>query len=492
MFRPNGFEDLHSKRDGETVAAIPNQPSQSFNLRRRFAITSLAVILGIALGLGWLLSSMLTERMLRREGQVSMEFIRNLLSTDKSGGFLADPSNRELKARFLDSMTHLSSMTEPVLAKAYGRDGHVVWSSDPELAGQEQEADNDELSEALKGELVVHSGTLGDLSHQKQEHAGLAAKTNYYVESYIPVVEPGGKVLGVVELYKVPLQLNASIREALIELWLACAASAVVMFVGLNGVVGRADKIMREQQARLAESQELSSAVELAGAVAHNLRNPLASIRASAEMLGFAVSEHPECAEHCEDITASVDRANRWITELVRVSNVPQLTLESVATAPMWRDCLEELQPEMDRSRVTWELQRGEPPEVIAHPAMLRQVLLSVLANAIEAMPQGGPVRIGWAEGDKQMRMSVIDAGTGINEETKRALFRPFFSTKSGGLGIGLALARRTLEQWNGSIDLASEPGGGSRLTISLPVSIAPQTRTIASQEVSNGAVAGH
>jgi len=474
------------------VAAIPNPPAQSFNLRRRFAATSLAVILGIALGLGWLLSSMLTERMLRREGQVSMEFIQNLLTTDQSGGFLADPTSPELHTRFLESMTHLSSMTEPVLAKAYGPDGHVVWSSDPQLVGQ-QDGDNDELEEALKGKLVVHSGTLGDLSRQKQEHAGLAAKTNYYVESYIPILEPRGKkVVGVVELYKVPLQLNVLIREALIQLWLACAASAVVIFVALNGIVGRADRIMRGQQARLAESQALSSAVELAGAVAHNLRNPLASIRASAEMLGIAASQYPECAEHCEEITGSVDRANRWITELVRVSNAPQLTLEPVATAAMWRDCLDELQPEMNRSHVTWELQRGEPPQVVAHPAMLRQILLSVLANAIEAMPRGGPIRIGWVVEDGQLRMSVVDAGTGINEDTKRALFRPFFSTKSGGLGIGLALARRTLEQWKGSIDLASEPGGGSRLTISLPLSVAPEARAQASQEVSNGAVAGH
>jgi two-component system sensor histidine kinase HydH len=264
------------------------------------------------------------------------------------------------------------------------------------------------------------------------------------------------------------------------------------MFVGLNGVVGRADKVMREQQARLAESQALSSAVELAGAVAHNLRNPLASIRASAEVLGIAASDNADYAEHCEDIMGSVDRANRWITELVRVSNAPQLTLEAVATAPMWRDCLAELQTEMDRSRVTWELQDGEALEVIAHPAMLRQILLSVLANAVEAMPQGGPIRIGWVLDNQQLRMSVVDSGTGISENTKRALFRPFFSTKSGGLGIGLALARRTLEQWNGSIDLGPEPGGGSRLTISLPLAVAPQTRGIASQEVSHGAVAGH
>jgi two-component system sensor histidine kinase HydH len=101
---------------------------------------------------------------------------------------------------------------------------------------------------------------------------------------------------------------------------------------------------------------------------------------------------------------------------------------------------------------------------------MLRQILLSVLANAIEAMPDGGPLAIGWCAEHGQLAMTVDDAGTGISEQARKALFRPFFSTKSGGLGIGLALARRTLAQWNGLIDLQSRNGSGSRVTITLPV----------------------
>jgi two-component system sensor histidine kinase HydH len=362
-------------------------------------------------------------------------------------------------------------MTEPVRANAFGADGRVLWSSDGSLIGR-RDGDNDELQDALKGALVVHSGTLGS-SHEKLEHEGLSAQTHYYVESYIPVLaaDTAGPVIGVIELYKVPVQLSAAIRAAVLQLWLACAGSAAVLFLALNGVVGRADRVMREQQARLAESQALASAVELAGAVAHNLRNPLASIRSAAEMMeGCAVSGPEEQAEHREDIIASVDRADRWITELVRVSHAAQLPLEPVQTTPMWRDCLEELQPEMNRQRVVWSLQEGEAPVVHAHPAMLRQILLSVLANAIEAMPRGGPLSIGWRTEGERLQMMVDDTGTGISDSARQALFRPFFSTKSGGLGVGLALARRTLDQWQGAIDLQSRAGAGSRVTISLPI----------------------
>jgi two-component system sensor histidine kinase HydH len=450
------------------------------------------VILCIAAGLGWLLSSIMTERMLRREGQVSMEFIQNLLVTDRSGDFLSNPADPVLERRFLDSMAHLASMTEPVRANAYNGRGDVVWSTDRNLVGRRGE-DNDELNEALTGKLVVHSGTLGDFTSDKAEHAGLAARTRYYVESYIPVVAPNtSRVLGVVELYKVPLQLNASIREGLVELWVACAASAFVLFLALNGVIRRADNVMREQQERLAESQALSSAVELAGAVAHNLRNPLASMRVSAELLANGGAAAADCTESCDDIMSSVDRANRWITELVRVSQAPQLRLEPVSTAPLLHDCLEELRTEMERSRVQWTVQPGPAPAVIGHPAMLRQILLSVLANAIEAMPRGGSITVAWTADESHLRITVTDTGIGISDATRLALFRPFFSTKSGGLGIGLALARRTLEQWEGSIDLRSSPGVGTCITISLVLAPVPKASELALQEVADGAIAGH
>lgn len=453
------------------MPTTPQPTATVFDLKKRFALTSLGVIAAIAVGLGWLLSTMLTERMLQREGEVSMDFIQNLLVTDRSGGFLQNPTDTDLHERFMGSMAHLSSMTEPVRANAYNTDGRVVWSTDSELIGQ-RDADNDERDEALQGQLVVHSGQLDPRDLQKPEHAGLVTPNSYYVESYIPIFAgPGDKrVLGVVELYKVPVQLNALIREALVQLWLACAASALVLFLGLNGVVGRADKVMRQQQARLTEAQALSGAVELAGAVAHNLRNPLASIRVSAEMLGTQPVDVQEQQEHCDDIMASVDRADRWITELVRVSNAPHLALEPVALRPLCEDCLRELHSDLVRQGIHTQWPDSEAPVVHAHPAMLRQILLSVLANAIEAMPAGGHLSLDWRTLHGQAELLVTDTGTGVDEAVKLALFRPFFSTKSGGLGIGLALARRTLERWHGTIDLQPAPTPpGSLVTLRLP-----------------------
>ena len=452
----------------------PQTTTPPLNLRRRFAVTSLAVITLIALGLGWLMSNILTQRMLQREGEVSMDFIQNLLLTDQSGQYLANPGDATLKARFLGSMAHVASMSEPVRANAYQTNGTIIWSTDQALIGLRYPS-NDELDEALSGKLVVHNGHLSEGDPAKGEHVGLAARTNYYVESYIPILDPDSKdVLGVMELYKVPVQLNAAIRDALMQLWLACAVSAMGLFVTLYWTVARADRVMRDQQARLAENQTLSTAVELARAVAHNLRNPLASIRVSAEMLQAGASSEQDYAEHCTDITASVDRADRWITELVRVSQAPNLLSEVVSPSPLIRACLEEMAPEMNRRGIRWTLQTEDAPGIQAHTAMLRQILISILANATDVMPDGGEIAVRWQVESAALKLQITDTGPGIREDVRQALFRPFFSTKSGGLGIGLALVKRMVEQWGGRIALSRAPLRGTCVELTLPLAVTP------------------
>jgi two-component system sensor histidine kinase HydH len=412
--------------------------------------------------------------MLQREGEVSMDFIQNLLLTDQSGRYLVSPGDATLKTRFLGSMAHVASMSEPVRANAYQTDGTIIWSTDQALVGSRYPS-NDELDEALSGKLVVHNGHLADGDLAKGEHVGLAARTNYYVESYIPILDPESRrVLGVMELYKVPVQLNAAIRDALMQLWLACAVSAVGLFVTLYWTVARADRVMRDQQNRLAENQTLSTAVELARAVAHNLRNPLASIRVSAEMLQAGTASEQDYAEHCVDITASVDRADRWITELVRVSQAPSLLSEVVSPSPLIRACLEEMAPEMNRRGIRWTLQEEDAPGIQAHTAMLRQILISILANATDVMPDGGEISVRWQVDSVTLKLQITDTGPGIRDDVRQALFRPFFSTKSGGLGIGLALVKRMVEQWGGGIALSPAPQRGTCVELTLPLAVAP------------------
>jgi two-component system sensor histidine kinase HydH len=170
------------------------------------------------------------------------------------------------------------------------------------------------------------------------------------------------------------------------------------------------------------------------------------------------------------DITASVDRADRWITELVRVSQASNLVSEVVLPSPVIRACLEEMAPEMNRRGIHWTVEPEEAPGIQAHTAMLRQILISILANATDAMPDGGEIAVRWNSNPRTLHLQIIDSGPGIQEDVRQALFRPFFSTKSGGLGIGLALVKRMVEEWGGRIALTPAPVKGTCVELMLPL----------------------
>jgi two-component system, NtrC family, sensor histidine kinase HydH len=445
-------------------------PFKTINLRRRFAVASLGVICVIALSLGWLLAHMLTERLLHREGEVTVDFVQNLLRSDDSAQFFVDPNNPDVTQRFLRSMQRIENMREPVRVNAYHPDGTVLWSTDKNLVGRKF-TDNEELKEAIQGKLVVHTGNATNGLPAKEEHEGLALYGDYYVESYIPIFSDiGGPVVGAMEFYKIPTQLNESIRHGLVRLFLACLLSALVLFATLYWIVARADKVMHEQQTRLTEAQTLATAVELASAVAHNLRNPLSSIRASAEMLQQADVQTQDTLEHSNDITQAVDRADRWISELVRVSQAPNLLPEPVALAPLVADCLQEMQAELTKHRIKVLTRTSLPLEVVAHPAMMRQIILSIIANAIDAMAKGGEFTVDWHPSGQILVLTLSDNGAGISKDVHHRIFRPFFSTKSGGLGLGLALVKRMVEQWHGSIELKPVVPHGTLVEIRLPM----------------------
>lgn len=446
----------------------PRTSSSPLNLRRRFAVASLLVITVIAISLGWLLSNILHVRMTHREGEVSTEFIQNLLATDASAGFLQNPQDPELRDRFLRSMAHLAAMRDPVRVHAYAADGTIIWSTETGRVGH-RDRQNDERDRALSGRLAVESGRTTVPGKDKLEHDGLGPPGTLFVETYIPIHAPGSdKVIGALEFYKSPPALDVDIRRGVLQLWLACLLSAIGLFVTLYWIVARADRTLREQQARLDEAQTLASAVELASAVAHNLRNPLASIRSSAELMEHS-PRGADTTEYRQDIIDAVDRANRWITELVRVAQSSSLTPEPVELRELILACLAEMGGEMTRRRVGWTLEAGTAGVVIAHPAMLRQIFISILANAMDAMPQGGTLQITWVHHDRLAGVCFADSGAGITTEARQRLFRPFFSTKSGGLGIGLALVRRMMEQWHGSLTLTPAQPHGTRVDILLP-----------------------
>jgi signal transduction histidine kinase len=108
-------------------------------------------------------------------------------------------------------------------------------------------------------------------------------------------------------------------------------------------------------------------------------------------------------------------------------------------------------------------------PKVNADPSEIERVVFNLLTNAVEAMPEGGDLTVRVHSAGGEGRISVEDTGTGVSDEDRPQLFRPFFTTRERGVGMGLAICRRIVEENGGSIAVESAPGKGSRFTIKLP-----------------------
>src|SRR5215471_6510575 len=303
---------------------------RSFNLLRWFSLVSLIAIIIIGSVCGWILTRYLTAQMLLRDAEVSREFLESIATTEKTRDYLqpfAPPPPPEALELFVE---HLPTLPDVVRANLYAYDRTVLWSTDSEIIGRKFQT-NDELDRAFTGEIVIESGRLA-VSQKKEEHIGLAEQTaktgfNYFVETYLPIRdESGEKVLAVVEIYKFPRALIAAIDAGVFLVWMTSAGSGLCLYPAFFGIVRRGDMLLREQRGRLVEAETLTTIGEMAAAIAHSIRNPLASIRSAAEL---AREEDRGGIDEClQDIMSETDRLDCWVRTLLFASRGPSVNAE--------------------------------------------------------------------------------------------------------------------------------------------------------------------
>jgi signal transduction histidine kinase len=434
-----------------------------FNLSRWFAAVSLISIAGLSLASAVLLSRLLTEQMLRQEGVLTMELIHGVVLAEHATGYFRDPGAgaADLESTF----NHVASMPDVLRASAHNADRRVIWSNDREIIGR-RFTDNPELEEALSGRLVVHGDRL--VGHGvKAEHATLDERVGYFVEIYFPVRDADGEIVGAMELYKTPRALFAAIQAGERAVWLGAAAGGAFLYLALFWLIRRADRLIRAQQERLIESETLAAVGEVGSAVAHGIRNPLAAIRSSAELA--IETEDPAAREAAGDIIAEVDRLESWVRDLLSYSRPIAGMDTAVDIAAVVRDSVGAFDREKTRGITTVLELQPDLPAVRGDPLLLGQVVGSLLANACEALPRGGRVSVRAQRTDANVLLEVADDGPGMTEQQLDRIFRPFYTTKPKGLGVGLPLVKRIIERFGGAVEVRSSPGRGTTVALRLP-----------------------
>jgi signal transduction histidine kinase len=264
------------------------------------------------------------------------------------------------------------------------------------------------------------------------------------------------------------------IGQAQEKVWWMTLAAGLVLFAVLFLIVARAARVIRLQQRALVGSERLSTAGEMASAVAHGLRNPLASIRSSAE-LGLAARSAEQVRELLRSIVSDADRLESWIRQFLYFAQAGVKAGEPGEPEKAIAAALTQFEPLMARRRIALERAlKGPLPRVRLNDVILGQILNSVIANALEAMGEGGRLRLAaWAD-RQRVTLEVGDTGPGMSPDQITAALSPFVTSKPTGLGLGLPLARDTLERQGGRLEIESRPGSGTTMRLRLPRSPTP------------------
>lgn len=231
------------------------------------------------------------------------------------------------------------------------------------------------------------------------------------------------------------------------------------------------EEIQRLHETQMSRAEHLATLGELAAGLAHEIRNPLAGIAGVIEIIGRDLPEGSAGRGILKEVKSEVQHINRIVTDLLETARPkpPQFRMTDLnGTA---EHTVMFARQQVTAKPISIDLVRSDNlPPVMHDAAQIHQVLLNLVLNAAQAIPQAGEVRVVIGREDGYATVTVADTGVGIAPEHLAIIFRPFFTTKGHGTGLGLSLAKRIVEDHGGRIEVTSEVGNGSTFVVKLPM----------------------
>jgi two-component system, NtrC family, sensor kinase len=221
------------------------------------------------------------------------------------------------------------------------------------------------------------------------------------------------------------------------------------------------------------DERQLIEAV--AAGIAHEVRNPLNALQINLQILDQELRELvPDRAAHVYSVLGKISREvnslDNFVSEFLRYARPPRLKLERVPVRQLLGDLVTFLGPQFAEKEVALLLSAAHGPKVIrADSFQLKLAALNLLLNGLQATPPGGSVEITTGQEGAQLSIAIHDSGEGIPPERLERVFDVFFTTREGGTGLGLPIARRIIDEHGGSVSLASAAGQGTTARILLP-----------------------
>jgi two-component system sensor histidine kinase HydH len=332
--------------------------------------------------------------------------------------------------------------------------------------------DRDRIGQQEREPLVLRAKVDGQLFSQIVESGG--------GKRYFEVVKPVALDESNLGFLKIGLSLGSmevawhnSLR-AIITLGLAIVAAGIL---GMAAILHNQHSHMEEVKAleiEVLHRERLSALGNLAATVAHEIRNPLNAISMGLQRLKVEfepTDDQEQYSRVTELMLGEVHRLNSIVEQFLSLARPLKIKPEALRVQAVLNELATLVEGEAQQSKV--QIRVAAPltlPPLQADREYLRQTLLNLILNGLQAMPEGGTLTMEAKTSNGNFLISVTDTGIGIAPENRTRIFEPYFTTKAKGSGLGLAIARRIIEAHGGKITVTNEAGGGCRFLISLPI----------------------
>lgn len=262
------------------------------------------------------------------------------------------------------------------------------------------------------------------------------------------------------------LYLRAARKDALTlvmagSLGLALAFAAAVTLYWRRKVAGLEREVVRQER--------MAALGTLAAGVAHEIRNPLSSIKGFATY--FGAKFEPGTKDHAlaEVMIGETERLNRVVTELLELTHPSELRLAPASVQGLVQHALKLVENDCRDKGIAVQTRIGQLDSALLDADRMLQILLNLFLNAIQAMPKGGTLTVSAQRTKDRLELCVADTGHGIAAQDLGRIFDPYFTTKNQGTGLGLATVRTMVEAHGGQVRVVSEPGRGTQVILDLP-----------------------
>jgi two-component system sensor histidine kinase FlrB len=228
---------------------------------------------------------------------------------------------------------------------------------------------------------------------------------------------------------------------------------------------------LRRTLRELSQRQALAAVGEFAASLAHEVRNPLTSIRVDLQRVEEKLPDESDARDLLGRALGEIERVDRSVTGALRVARSGSVTLEPVDIRQPLESAIHSAEPELEAHGATLrtELLGADPLWVKGDAPALEQLFLNLLLNAAQALDEGGRVEVTVARHRDGVSIAIRDTGRGIPLENIERIFEPFYSTRPEGTGLGLAIAQRIATAHGGELEIESTPGAGTTVRLRLP-----------------------